>query len=579
MITLSLKDDKLIMRCHYIYRHRCKSIPGAIFDGDIKAWTAPFSSLKDIQREFSDELYYKTPLWKLEGKGEPEKGELKLIGKPVDVPELALEPYEYQEEGIKFMIDRIDNVGFTLNADGVGLGKTIQTIGTMMHYYNKGEAKKILIVCKKSIKHQWASELKRIAFPDKDFPIFVVQGTKPKRKRPDGTFKRREEVYEEMMKLDEGIVIVNYELFKSDIKELTNIGFEFTVIDEAHCVKKRDGSYHNNIAKISRKTKTVLLTGTPVMARIEDLYGIIDLVDEKIFGKFSEFEKEYLVYDNANRRFANYPVGAKNLNKLHKINDRFLIRRTAEDVDISLPEVLPEAFLEAEQDDTQKKMYGVVEKMAENLDKKIRECKNQIELKELVEKEKIFTGLKQYIATDPKAFVELNKEEGISAMFRKMVPKNYKYSNKTMLAVDKVAEIVEAEEKVIIFCQYRSTAKILRQALKDELGIKVAMYTGAQSDEEREKYVNAFKNRDDVPCLIGTGAMSEGLNLQVTRHCIMYETAPTYAEKDQRIGRIRRIGSKYNKVQVYTLYTKDSFDENRIRKVARDKDRYDAVMN
>ena len=149
------------MRCHYAYRGRCHSVPGAEFDQRRKAWIAPIESLPSVLMLFPGELYFKTPLWKLLGKDEPDKGEFPCLGPEPDLPELMLKPYDYQADGIRFMIDRLNNVGFCLNGDAVGLGKTLESIGTMKWFVENRGARKILIICKKSIKTQWASEIRR----------------------------------------------------------------------------------------------------------------------------------------------------------------------------------------------------------------------------------------------------------------------------------------------------------------------------------------------------------------------------------------------------------------------------------
>ena len=101
------------------------------------------------------------------------------------------------------------------------------------------------------------------------------------------------------------------------------------------------------------------------------------------------------------------------------------------------------------------------------------------------------------------------------------------------------------------------------------------MYTGAESDEIRERNREAFLNDPDTNILIGTEAMAEGLNLQVCPYLINYEQADTYAQREQRIGRIRRIGSKYESVNIIDLVSESpnvkSRDDVKLTKLERDK--------
>jgi len=101
------------------------------------------------------------------------------------------------------------------------------------------------------------------------------------------------------------------------------------------------------------------------------------------------------------------------------------------------------------------------------------------------------------------------------------------------------------------------------------------MYTGAESDERREANIDAFKNDPECRVIIGTEAMAEGLNLQVSRHVVHYEQADTYAQREQRNGRIRRIGSAYDYVNITDICSggtssSRSYDEIKIAKLRND---------
>ena len=97
------------------------------------------------------------------------------------------------------------------------------------------------------------------------------------------------------------------------------------------------------------------------------------------------------------------------------------------------------------------------------------------------------------------------------------------------------------------------------------------MYTGKESDDVREKNISAFKNNDSCKVLIGTDAAAEGLNLQVAKYMIHYEQPDTNAQKQQRIGRIKRIGRSQNKVVSIDMCSEHSFDEVKLKKMEKDK--------
>lgn len=577
MVTTVQKIDekRISIRCHYAYRKKCHDIPGAEFDRDRKIWIAPIESLPHIQREFAGEVYYKTPLWKLYGMAEPPKEELTYLGPKPVVPDLTLKPYGYQADGIRFMIDRLNNVGFVLNGDSVGLGKTLQAIGTMKWFVEQRGARKILIICKKSIKSQWCDEIRRIAGWH-SAPIFITGSTK----------KKRLDAYEGIRDSQIGILITNYHNYLYDFEEINKTNFDICVIDEAHCIKGRDGKMNKLIGDTVRGKRTILLTGTPIMSRPDDIWGITHMVSPQYFGTYEEFKERYLVEELNRDRWYVELIGAKNLDELHDRIKNFLIMRTAEDVELQLPEQRRAKRIYCEMDSVQRNMQGVVREMKEKQELKKDEIIREYGLTEqtmtavgqINELSKMFIASLQFIADDPGVFRYMNPEKGINKRLQAMLPASYKKSSKTEAIIDAVSEIVDADEKVIVFCHFASAARMLKSHFDKIEGANTVMYTGAESDEQRDANIDAFKTDPECRVIIGTEAMAEGLNLQVSRYVIHYEQADTYAQREQRIGRIRRIGSKYDAVNVLDIVTKDSFDTVKLMKLARDKNISDGVL-
>lgn len=581
MITITLwknKRDKteertdqsmLMLQSNYYYRGRLARIPKSYFDYDVKAWIAPISSLKYIEQNFAGEIYFKTPEYVIKGT-EPPKIERVFHNKEIRLPDAKIKPYPYQEYGAKFMLDSLNYYGFCLNSDSMGLGKSFQSILVMMYQHRNAGCKKILIICKKSIKTQWAEEIRKFSNLDKDMEICITEDTKAKRMK----------AYDAAEKAEESILITNYHNFLNDSELIKRIGFQLVIIDEAHSVKGRTGKMNNNIADVihSMKAKTVLLTGTPIMSKPDDIYGIVNLADPDFFGKYQEFEKRYLVIDYG--VYGRQIVGARHLNELRKKLFSFTIRRSPADVAIELPDVV-EFTLTAPMDNTQQTFYNEIMEAKQEMmskkqfildSKKLSDEEKMMEISLLNEKEKMYIATMQLISDDPRAFAELPKSQRtINTRIEKNVPKTYKGSPKTEMTIDKVEEIIAEDEKVIIFTHLASAAYLLKKEIEKNLKIKPAMYTGKESDDVREKNISAFKNNDSCKVLIGTDAAAEGLNLQVAKYMIHYEQPDTNAQKQQRIGRIKRIGSSHNKVVSIDMCSEHSFDEVKLKKMEKDK--------
>ena len=564
MITLKVnkKKTKIAMFAHYVYRKRLASIPGSVWDASMKAWIAPFSSLPYIEKEFSGELYYKTPKWFIDGI-EPVPEKRMIYNESITAPKLKLSLYDYQEDGVKFMIDRINKYGFVLNSDDVGLGKTACTLSTLQWYIENENAKHFIIVCKKSLKYQWKAEISK--FTDWEMPVFVTGETPKKRHR----------AYEEMISSDKGILITNYHNYLNDVDYLKKCPADVCVIDEVHTVKAKDGKQHDGIASVVNGKKLILLTGTPIMSKIDDIYGIFSLANKFYFGTYKSFEKEFLVIDYG--IYGRQVVGAKNIDTLYeKIHD-VMIRRTTAEVSIELPEVIEQQII-VPMDNTQEKIQVIFEAVKEDLNSKKDKLLKTIPLTDEVwkeielmnEKEKMYIAPQQFMADNPAVAKDLFDSE-LKKEILKVIPKNYKTSNKNEATIDLVDNIISSGGKVIIFTNFLTPAYILKEEIEKRLKIKVLLYTGKENDEKREENRKYFLNTNEYNVLLGNEAMSEGLNLQKAKYIINYEQAETYAEKNQRMGRIRRVGSEHNNVVVYDMITENSFDEVRLQKIEKDK--------
>ena len=566
----------------YHYRYRLRDIPGAAYYEDRKVWVFPMMSLPYLRAEFDGEIYFRTPLWKLLGEEKPEKKPLIFLGPVPDVPALALKPYDYQADGIRFMIDRLNNKGFVLNGDGVGLGKTLQAIGCMKWFVENRGCRKILIICKKSIKRQWEEEIRRIACWN-EVPIFVTGGNK----------KKRMKSYDGIQEAPIGILITNYQNFLNDAEEINKVNYDICVIDEAHCIKGRGTKMNTLIGETVSGKRTILLTGTPVMSKPDDIFGIVSMVAPKFFGTYKEFEDRYLNI-HTSREYGRQIIGAKHLDELQDRIQEFLIMRTAEEVSLELPKRRIKKII-CNMDETQRRMFEVIDQRKEQLKADKEMYMNVKGLKDdpdtynetieaMTKKENLFNATLQYITDDPmifKYYVNVRHKGSMNDHLRNMVPKSYKMSAKTEALIDIISELADAGEKAIIFCHWKTSAKMLRDRLNAIPGVNTVMYTGDQNDQQRDDNVKAFRNDPNTNVIIGTDAMAEGLNLQVCAWLINYEQADTHAVREQRIGRIHRIGSVYEYINIVDLVTEDdrSKDVRKLRTIERNDDLASAMTS
>lgn len=581
MLVITQTDKNTIsIKADYYYRIRLKGITSSRYNPDTKQWEIDKRYLKDLEEEFKGELVYKTPRWVILNEPIPDLTKMyEIKDKSIRTPSLKIKPYDYQDYAIRFMVDKIKRYGCVLNASEVGLGKTLMAIGCLKWYIENKGIKKVLIICKKSIKQQWIDEIKKISNIDKDFIITKTETGAAQRRR----------IYEIYNNSERSILITNYHTFLNDTDIISKMDIDFVIIDEIHELKNKRGKLNNNIGSVVQNKRCIMLTGTPIMSKPEDLFGIMQIVKPKYFGKYKEFSNRYLTIDYQSK-FGVRIVGAKNLEELREKIQDILIRYTEYEISIQLPSVRV-IQMSCEMDKTQLEILKKIKETEMMLIESIERLKenNKIPDYNMDKYNRIETSLKALIAakqavcTDPRMFMH-SSSKGMREQYGKLVSSSYKMSHKTETILDIIQDIISNDDKVLIFSKFRTSAYLIGEDIKSALKEKVLLYTGNEDEQERDDAIYKFKNIDEYKILIGTEAMSTGLNLETAKYIINIDQPDTYAIKQQRIGRARRASSTYNNIIVYDMITKGvdgvkTKDEERLENIEKNKDVTDGLVN
>lgn len=112
----------------------------------------------------------------------------------------------------------------------------------------------------------------------------------------------------------------------------------------------------------------------------------------------------------------------------------------------------------------------------------------------------------------------------------------------------------------IVWCRYVATAEYVAEALRNSLGerVQVACITGRMPDDERRKRIDEISPaRPRV--LVATDCLSEGINLQERFNAVLHYDLPWNPNRlEQREGRVDRYGQKAEKVKAVRFYGKDN---------------------
>jgi superfamily II DNA/RNA helicase len=169
-------------------------------------------------------------------------------------------------------------------ADEVGLGKTIEA-GILLSQQWAENKKRILIICPSSLRKQWVNEL-----ADKFYLKSEVMENK--------TFNAK---YKDGNKnpFDDGktIKICSYQYASRKAEFIQLTSWDLVVLDEAHYLRNVHKNPESIAAKIKaaiKDYKKVLLTATPLQNRLDELFGLVSIIDQTVFGDIKTFRKQYV---------------------------------------------------------------------------------------------------------------------------------------------------------------------------------------------------------------------------------------------------------------------------------------------
>ena len=217
--------------------------------------------------------------------------------------------YDYQKEGVRFAA----KAGRAIIADEMGLGKTVQAIATAELLRRECFVEQVLVLCPTTLKYQWKRELERFAGVE----VLVIDGT-PEQRR-------------ELLASNAAYKIASYNSINQDLKELKSLSTDMVIMDEVQRLK----NWNTQIARAVRRIRSnyaLILSGTPLENRLEELYSIVELVDQFLLSPYYLFRDRYIVTDATGRT-----LGYKNLQEVSKRIRPVLIRRTKQEVALQLP--------------------------------------------------------------------------------------------------------------------------------------------------------------------------------------------------------------------------------------------------
>ncbi len=168
-------------------------------------------------------------------------------------------------------------------ADEVGLGKTIEA-GLVLAQKWAEKKRRILIITPANLRKQWNQEML-----DKFFLPSVILESKSYREAIQGGNRRPFEVLDQL-------VICSYHFASAKGNEIEELDWDLIVLDEAHRLRnvyKKENRIANTLKVALQRFPKILLTATPLQNSLLELYGLVSIIDEHVFGNLKSFREQY----------------------------------------------------------------------------------------------------------------------------------------------------------------------------------------------------------------------------------------------------------------------------------------------
>ncbi len=428
---------------------------------------------------------------------------------PLRTTLLKCELLPYQLDGIAFAV----GAGRAVLADDMGLGKTIQGVGAAELLAQEAEIRRVLVVCPASLKSQWRNEIHR--FSDRDCQLVA------------GNAADRAGQYE----TDCFFTVCNYEQVLRDVQIIERVKWDLIILDEGQRIKNWEAKT-SAVIKSLKSPFALVLSGTPLENRLDELYSVVQFIDDRRLAPAFRFFHRHRVVDENGKVMA-----YKNLDELRRNLQPILLRRTRENVMQQLPSrsteivrippteeqsILHSAYMQQVMSITNKKFLTEMDLL--RLQKFLLMCRMCANSTFLCDKQ-------------PPGYS--SKLERLGELCDQL--------------------FLEQNRKAVLFSEWTTTLNLLEPMLESR-GIEYVRLDGSVPQRKRQQLVHHFQTRSRCQLFLTTNAGSTGLNLQAANTVINVDLPWNPAVLEQRIARAHRMGQK-RPVQVFVLITEDTLEE------------------
>jgi SNF2 family DNA or RNA helicase len=469
----------------------------------------------------------------------------------------TLKPYQVEA------VDRMTDRKKMLVAYEMGLGKTCMTIAAVENLKATDQiTKPVLVICLSSLKYQWEKEIKKFS----DSTTTVVDGSKTTRA------KRWEERTD--------YVICNYETVVGDWDLVTGHEWGAIVCDEATAIKGFKSKRSKAVKKLSSRVPIrFALTGTPIEnGRPEEVYSIMQFVDDTLLGRFDLFDQTFIVRNHFGgvQRY-------RNLQIFHEKMKQASVRKIQTDPDVSpyLPDTIHRDPLLIGFNKQTSYLYNFI---ADELRDELFEAQQLLGANfsllahyghdskpgspadmlrgSIMSKITALRMLCDHPQLLHDSADKFDKQQGegsayVHSLKSRDLLTGVTKSPKLELLKSYVEDHLDTdpEAKVVIFTSWVGMLEIIREVVGGTI------YTGYMNAKEKEASKTKFLTDPACRVFISSDAGGYGVDLPIANLLLNYDLPWSAGLAVQRNGRIKRASSRWPSITIQDLLIENSIEE------------------
>lgn len=420
--------------------------------------------------------------------------------------------FDYQREAALFAA----RAGRCVLADEMGLGKTIEAIAAAEIMARQFGVERVLVVCPTSLKHQWEREIARVVGRS----TRVVGGFRAAR----AAAFRAESFY----------TITNYDTVHRDLDLIAAWSPDLVILDEAQRIKNWNTRTARSVKRIV-SPYAIVLTGTPLENRLEELVSIVEYVDRHRLGPTFRFLDHHQVRDEVGK-----VVGYRNLADVGRTLAPVLLRRQKTQVLNELPERLEKRFF-VPMTPEQMRHHDENREIVARIVARWRRFRF---LSEADQRRLMIALQNMRMACDSTYLLDQTTDHGVKA-------------DELLTVLDEVFQ--EPDAKAVVFSQWvRMHEMLVRRLGRRRWGH--VLFHGGVDTARRRTLVDRFREDPRCRAFLSTDAGGVGLNLQHAAVVVNVDLPWNPAVLEQRIGRVHRLGQT-RPVQVLSFVAKGTIEE------------------